>query len=466
VIDEIRNSFAIRVADSTEPVAERSHSRILGALCLGYFMVILDTTVVNVALPDIQRQLGASFSSLQWVVDGYALVFASLLLTGGGLTDRCGGRRAYLLGFALFTTASVLCGIAPTMAWLLTARAVQGVGAALLVPASLSLLRTTFPETSRRASAIAIWAATAGVAAGSGPVIGGFLIDLFDWRSAFLVNLPFGLLGLFLTVKHATSEPVTTNGCFDGWGPIASVVALGGLTTAFIVSGSHGWANPAVLTALVLGIAGLVLLIVAESRAIQPMLPLALFKRRAFSAVTAIGFLLNFGFYGQLFLLALYFQQSRGLSPSTTGLALLPETGMALFANLVSGRVTARFGPRWPMATGLLCGSAGLLALIPSTGSTGYLPVAIALVAVGFGAALTVPAVTALILEVAPGHQSGISAGVLNSARQTGGVLGVAMLGAIAASGSTNLPRLDTALFVAGGAMLLGCLVASVAGRS
>lgn len=452
-----------------EPVdADRrnfARSRALAALCIGYFMVILDTTVVNVALPDIQRQLGASFASLQWVVDGYALIFASLLLTGGGLADRLGGRRTYLAGFSVFISASVLCGAAPTMGVLLAARAVQGAGAALLVPASLRLLRATFATASSRASAVGIWAATAGLAAGSGPVVGGVLVGMFGWRSAFVVNLPVGLFGLLLTARFATATPGKVHGRFDVSGTVASVMVLGGLTTA-IIEGAGDWLNVMVVTALLVAAIGSILLIVAESKSTRPLLPLALFKNRVFSAVTAIGLMLNFGFYGQLFLLSLFFQESRGLSPVATGLALLPETGIALFANIVAGRITARIGPRWPMIAGLLLSGTGLLLLVPATSGSGYIPMVSALIAVGFGAALTVPAITVAILEVSPEHQAGMSAAVLNAGRQMGGVLGVAVLGSLAKGSGATLPGLNVSMIVAGGVMLLGCSIGLFAVRA
>src|SRR6185312_8693211 len=217
-------------AIEAEELTARDQYKALAALCLGYFMVILDTTVVNVALPDIQRQFGAAFSSLQWVVDGYALVFASLLLTGGAVADRLGSRRTYLTGFALFTAASALCGAAPSLWLLLLARAAQGMGGALLVQASLALLRATFPASARRATAVSIWAATAGVAAGGGPVVGGLLIGVLGWRSAFIVNVPVGVLGLFLTTRYVRASAQPQRERLDMLGPFASICALGGFT--------------------------------------------------------------------------------------------------------------------------------------------------------------------------------------------------------------------------------------------
>jgi DHA2 family methylenomycin A resistance protein-like MFS transporter len=437
----------------------------LAALCLGYFMVILDTTVANVALPDIQRQLSASFSSLQWVVDGYALVFASLLLTGGTIADRFGGRRTYIAGFTLFTAASALCGAAPTIWLLLLARAVQGIGAALLVPASLSLLRALFPGTAQRAKAIGIWVGTAGIAAGGGPVVGGFLVGWLGWRSAFVVNVPFGLLGLSLTLRYVHVALGQSRERLDLGGPLTSCLALGGFTVAIIEGGARGWLSPVALAGLAVGLAGFALLLAAERASAEPMLPRELVRLPGFGSGTAIGFLLNFGFYGQFFLFSIYLQQVRGLSPLETGIWLLPESGVVLFANLASGRLTARFGPRLPMMLGLTLASAGLLALIPATSTTSYLPLAGALFLVGLGMALGVPAVTASILELAPAHQSGISSAALNASRQMGGVVGVALLGALATGAFAPVPHLHRALLVAAAATVLGVVIASLSGR-
>ncbi|HEX7102181.1 MAG TPA: MFS transporter [Nitrolancea sp.] len=434
----------------------------LAALCLGYFMVILDTTVANVALPDIQRQFGASFSSLQWVVDGYALVFASLLLTGGAIADRFGGRRTYVTGFALFTAASALCGVAPAIWLLLLARAVQGVGAALLVPSSLSLLRALFPGTAQRAKAIGIWVGTAGIAAGGGPVVGGFLVGWLSWRSAFAINVPFGLLGLALTLRYVRVAIGRARERLDAGGPLASCLTLGGFTVAIIEGGARGWLSPLALAGLSVGIIGFVLLFVAERASAEPMLPRDLVRLPGIGSGTAIGFLLNFGFFGQFFLFSIYLQQVRGLSPLATGVWLLPESGIVLFANVASGRLTARYGPRPPLVLGLSLAATGLLTLIPATGATSYLPLAGALFLVGLGMALGVPAVTASILELAPAHQSGISAAALNASRQMGGVVGVALLGALASGPHAPLPHLHRSLLIAAGAMVIGVGVAAV----
>jgi len=434
----------------------------LAALCLGYFMVILDTTVANVALPDIQQQLSASFSSLQWVVDGYALVFASLLLTGGAITDRFGGRRSYVAGFALFTAASALCGAAPAIWLLLLARAVQGIGAALLVPASLSLLRAIFPGTAQRAKAIGIWVGTAGIAAGGGPVVGGFLVGWLSWRSAFVVNVPFGLLGLALTLRYVHVALGQARERLDLAGPLTSCLALGGVTVAIIEGGARGWLSPDALAGASAGVIGFMLLLAAERVSAEPMLPRDLVRLPGFGSGTAIGFLLNFGFYGQFFLFSIYLQQVRGLSPLETGIWLLPESGVVLFANVVSGRITARYGPRPPLVLGLSLAAIGLLTLIPATGATSYLPLAGSLFLVGLGMALGVPAVTASILELAPVHQSGISSAALNASRQMGGVVGVALLGALASGTHAPVPHLHRSLLVAAGAMSIGVVISAL----
>jgi DHA2 family methylenomycin A resistance protein-like MFS transporter len=294
------------------------------ALCLGYFMTILDVTIVNVALVNIKEQLSANVTGLQWIVDGYALVFASLLLTGGALSDRRGSRTIFLVGFALFTLASTLCSLAPTLLVLQIARAFQGLGAALLVPNSLALLNTIYTDARKRAQAIGVWAAVASMGALSGPLLGGVLVNAFGWRSIFLINLPIGLLGFLLTVRSIA--PSTTQGgrSLDLPGQVASVLALGMLTFALIEGNSLGIMSPPILAAYTGSVFFFMVLLWREKTTSHPMLPLKLFQDRTFSATNVVAVCQTFTFMGFLFVISLFLQQVKHYSPSLTGVALLP----------------------------------------------------------------------------------------------------------------------------------------------
>ncbi|MDQ2714755.1 MAG: MFS transporter [Chloroflexota bacterium] len=436
---------------------------VLLAICAGYFMVILDTTVVNVALLAIQAQLGGTVTGLQWIVDGYALVFASFLLTAGALGDRLGNKRVFLAGLVIFTAASALCGLAPALWALEIARVVQGVGAALLVPASLALLNHTFADPTQCARAIGIWGAIAGIAAGAGPVIGGFLVNVLSWRSAFLVNVPVGACGFLLALRFIPPTPRLPQRGFDLGAQVAGIVALGVLTLAIIEGNSWGWSSLPILGAAAIFVLAAATFIVIERRAANPMLPPGLFSVPTFSAANTVGLLLNFGFYGQLFFISLFFQQIRGYSPLMTGIALLPETGMALIASFLSGRVTGRVGPRLPMVIGLALGCAGFLLMTVVDSATNYAFICVTLVAIGFGTAFTMPAMTTAVIASAPKARSGIAAAVLNASRQTGGVLGVALLGSLVSRHISFVPGMHSALMIAGGAFLIGCLLSLLA---
>ncbi len=329
----------------------------LFALCLGYFMVILDVTVVNVALPAMQTQLGATISGLQWIVAGYSLAFASFLLSAGILGDKLGSKRIFLAGLIAFTCASALCGLAPTLLALQIFRLLQGLGAALMVPASLALISHTFAEPAQRARAIGIWGAVAGIAAASGPVLGGFLVSALSWRSIFLVNVPIGAAGFALTIACVPHPSRISQQGLDLPAQVLAVVSLSALTFVLIEGPDLGWTRPVMLGLFALFLLATSGFILREKHTISPMLPLKLFSNATFSAGNFVGLLLNFGFYGQFFLINLFFARVLGYSSLLTGLALLPEAVMVLIASILAGRVTARTGARMPMVLGLAIGA-------------------------------------------------------------------------------------------------------------
>jgi DHA2 family methylenomycin A resistance protein-like MFS transporter len=428
----------------------------LVAICVAYFMVILDTTVVNVALPVLGRGLHTTTSGLEWVVDGYSLAFAALLLSAGALADRRGAKAVFQSGVALFTAASVACGLAPSTAALVAARAVQGVGAALAVPASLALLQAACRDQAARRRAFGIWGGVAGIAAGAGPVLGGALVSGLGWRSVFFVNLPIAAAGLTLGARYLPS-PVPRDHGIDPAGQAADVVALAALTAAVIEAGSFGWASAVVLGGLGVFAVSAAAFVAIERRAGAPMLPLGLFASARFSAATTVGLLINLGFYGELFVLSLYLQEIGHLSPLLAGVALLPQMAMAVVGSTVSGRVMARRGPRLPMLAGLAAGTAGLAALEATVGPQRlYWPVAAAMVAVGFGMAFTMPAATAAVMESAPPGRGGLASGTLNAARQVGGLIGVGLLGTQVAHRAGFVSGLQAAIAIAAGAFALG----------
>ncbi|WP_369244103.1 DHA2 family efflux MFS transporter permease subunit [Streptomyces sp. R41] len=406
------------------------------AVCLGYFMVILDATVVTVALPVIGDSLGASVAGLQWVADGYTLVFAGLLLFSGGLADRLGGRRVFLAGLAVFTLGSAGCAAAPDTALLVAARLVQGLGAALLVPASLSVLNILYTDRAARARAFGVWGAVAGVGAGAGPVLGGALTAWLGWRSVFLLNLPVGALACVLTVRcvPTRSRAAQRRGGLDLPAQTAAAVGLAGLVTALIEAGERGWADRAVLGAWVVCAAGFLTFLVLEARSRAPMLPLSLFRRADLSASVGVGGLLNLGFYGLLFLAPLYFQRVQHYGPLRTGAALLPAVCVVALGSALAGPVTARTGPRVPMVIGLTVGAAGLLGWLAAGTGTAYAALVVPMVSVGFGTAFTMPAATAAAMEAVPETRGGAASAVLNAARQTGSAVGVALFGTLIAA--------------------------------
>ncbi|HWE33093.1 MAG TPA: DHA2 family efflux MFS transporter permease subunit [Solirubrobacteraceae bacterium] len=413
----------------------RKHLPLL-AICLGYFMVIVDATIVNVALPSIGRELGAGVSSLQWVVDAYTVVFAGLLLSAGSLGDRVGARRVFGAGLLVFTVASAVCAAAPSVALLITARVAQGVGAAMLVPSSLALLRASYERPSERARAVGAWGAIAGVGAASGPVLGGLLVGLISWRAVFVVNVPVGALALLLSARHLPVARGRRVRGFDPPGQALAIAALSLVTLGLIEGGDAGWGSPAALVPLAAFVPAALAFLYVERRHRDPMLPLALFRSRTFSGASFVGLAINLGFYGQLFAIVFYFQHVRGYSALVTGLALLPEGAFVAIASAVSGRVTGRVGPRAPMLFGLTLGAAGFAGLIAAGRTTSYALLVPALIAAGFGMALTMPAATAAVIESAPAERAGIASGVLNAARQAGGAVGVALLGTLIAGGS------------------------------
>ena len=403
----------------------------LAGICLGFLVVLFDATAVNVATGAIASSLGASVIVVQWVLNAYTVTFAALMLSAGSLGDRWGSRRIYLAGSALFAIASAGCAAAPVVPVLIAARAVQGVGAAAVVPCSLALIAHRFPEGKARSRALGIWGGVSGVGLAAGPVIGGGLVAAGGWRTVFLVVVPLAAVSIGIVAARLEEIPHRTATRPDRAGQVLAVVALFAVTAGLTQTSTWGWSDPRTLG--LLGIAALTAggLVLLEHRVSEPMLPPVLFATARFSGATSIGLLFNLGLYGALFCLALVLERTAHRSAAIAGLALLPLTTVVALGALVSGRLSTRFGPRAAMLLGLTGGliGTGLLAgLGDRIGIAGLAGLGAILGLVG----LAMPAMTGVALTAAGPTRAGLAAAVLNAARQTGGALGVALLGSVA----------------------------------
>lgn len=416
----------------------------MAATSVSYVVVLLDTSIVNVALGGITASMATDVAGLQWVVNAYTLAFASLLLTGGALGDRWGARNVYCAGLVVFTLASTLCGAAPGLPGLMAARALQGIGAALLVPCSLKLINQAFPDPERRARAIGLWIGCGGLAMATGPLIGGILIHAFNWRSIFFVNLPIGLLGLAMTGRLASEPGPRPTRPFDLAGQMTAFVAIGTLIGVLIEGDGLGWFSVPMLAGLALALAAGALFLRIEARAAHPMLPLSLFKDRVFAGSVSVSLASAFVFYGFLFLISLYHQRHQGLSAIQTGLALLPVTAMVACGSFVADRVARIYGTRRPLSVAFGLYAIGALGLLPTGGPSSWLTVP-PLLAIGLASGFISPAATAPALGAVASHHTGIASAALHAARQTGAALGVAIFGAVLAATA----RFDRALPVA-----------------
>jgi MFS transporter, DHA2 family, methylenomycin A resistance protein len=440
--------------DTKSTPSRLATSLTLAAMSLGYGVVQLDVTIVNTALNAIGSSLGGGVPELQWVVSAYTIAFAAFILTAGALGDRIGAKRIFMAGFAIFTAASVACALAPNASILIAARCVQGLAAAILVPNSLALLSHAYPDDKARGRAVGVWAAGASLALTAGPLVGGGLIALVGWRWIFLVNLPIGVAGLWLTWRFAAETPRTPQREVDWPGQVLAIATLGSLAGAIIESGARGWSDRFVIAGLAGSVAIGALFLWREACAPQPMLPLSLFRQRVFATAALVGLLVNVAFYGLIFVLSLYFQQVNGLSALATGLAFVPMLAAVLPVNLLASRVTERIGAPATIATGAALAAGGCLASLGIAAGTSYWAICGQMIAMGAGLGLLVPPLTSTLLGSVDKSRSGIAAGVLNATRQTGSVLGVALFGALVGQSSAFIPGLHASLVVSAGVLL------------
>ena len=426
----------------TIPITRRRPRAALVVAMLGFFVVALDAQIVNVALPTISDHLGGGLSGLQWIVTGYTLMFSALQLFSGTLSDRVGARRAYGIGMAVFALASITCGLAPALGVLIAGRVAQGVGAAMITPTSLALIREAYEDATARGRAIAYWALGGSVAAAAGPVVGGALTQI-DWRLIFDVNLPVAAIAL-LVLRHVSPAPRRPSR-FDWTGQVAAILALGGLTFGIIQGGALGFSSAAVLGAFVLALVAGTVFIVSQARGRDPMVPLDLFRSRTTSAGLSTAFVTMASFYGVVFVQSLYFQQQRGQSALVTGLLFLPMTAMVAALNPFVARIMERIGLLTTTVVGIVIMFVGLVGLSLLSLSAPVWAVSLLMVPVGVGGSVTVPPLTALIMNEAPAERAGTTSGVLNTSRQMGGSLGVAVFGAVLATQASYIDgaRLD-----------------------
>lgn len=398
-------------------------------LCLGYFMVIIDVTVVNVAIPVIAKDMHIGLTNLEWIVDAYTLSFAALLLSVGSLFDKYGSKKIFKTGLTIFTITSFLCGIATNFQFLIISRLLQGFGAALLVPSSISLINLSYPDKSELTKAIGVWAAIAGIAAACGPIIGAIITTIFNWRGIFFINIPFGIICYLLTNKRIMETNISIQKLkFDFIGQFLGIISIATLTYALIE----------VTKLYLFFIAGFIFIIsfisfiVIEYFSTSPMLPLKLFKSPNFTASISVGFLLNLGVYGELFLLPTYFQHIKSYSVLLSGLAISPQMIVLALSSYLSGKSMNYLGEKKVMAVGLVIGSIGFAGLFFATKYTlNYVFFIVPLLMIGFGAAFTMPAATVSSIKSVPTNKTGLASAILNTTRQVGSLVGVALFGTI-----------------------------------
>ena len=426
----------------------------LVATSLGFSVVQLDVSIVNVAIKSIGGGLGGGVSGLQWVVNAYTIAFAACILTAGSIADRIGARRLFVGGFLLFMTASAVCGLAPDLGVLVGARGVQGLAAALLVPSSLALLSHAYTDDRARTHAIGIYLAGASIALSGGPLIGGALIASIGWRAIFFINVPVAVCGVLLTLRFANETTRSAARGVDLRGQIAAIATLALLVGATIEGGVRGFTSTAVLAGYAAALACGFAFVAFEARGRSPMLPLSLFASRTFSASSLAGLLVNTAFYGLIFVISLFFQRVQGLSPLTTGFALAPVMIGITASNIASGWMQHRFGATRVLAAGALLLAAACAGMLGAGTHTAYAAIVVQLTALGAGAGMVVPTVTAEVLSSVPRNRSGVAGGTLNTLRQTGSAIGVALFGSLLARGDGFVPGVHASFAIAVGLAL------------
>jgi EmrB/QacA subfamily drug resistance transporter len=424
----------------------------LGAVAFGLFMIMLDNTIVNVALPSIQRDLNIGISELEWVFNGYALTFGVLMLTGGKLADLLGRRRIFIVGLVIFTLASLACGLASSAGMLIGARVVQGAGSALMNPATLSIIAATFPPR-QRGMAIGIWAGVSAMALAIGPLVGGLITQHWSWNWIFFINVPIGILAIVVArLVIDESRDTSAEQRLDLPGLLTSAGALFALTYGLIEANTYGWTSARILSLFAVAIVGFAAFVLLEHRQRAPMLDLALFKNGTFAGANTVMLLVGLAMFGVFFYNSLFIQNVIGYSAVQTGASFLPMTVLIILVAPVAGKYSDRVGSRWLMGIGMVLLSASLFVFSRLDASSDFWNILPGLLIGGFGMALVMTPTTAAAMGSVAVDKAGVGSAVLNSMRQVGGALGIAVMGAIVAASATGRPGTPEAVqgFVTG----------------
>ena len=433
----------------------------LAAVSFGLFMIMLDNTVVNVALPSIQRDLGADISSLEWIVTGYALTFAALMLIGGKLADAYGRRLIFVLGIVVFTLASLWCGLSDSETMLITARIAQGVGAAMMNPATLSSIAATFPPT-ERGMAIGIWAGVSALALAIGPLVGGLLTQHLSWNWIFFVNIPVGIVGIAASYAFIRESKDETHVRLDLPGLLTSALALFALTYGLIEANTYGWGSGRIVGSFVVAVLALIAFVVLERHQNAPMLDLSLFRNTTYAGANLAMLLVALSMFGVFFFVSLYMQNVLGYSAVEAGAAFLPMTILIILVAPVAGKASDRFGSRWLMTGGMVLLSVQLLYLSQLSADASFWNLLPGFLCGGLGMALTMTPTAAAATRAVPVEKSGVGSAVLNAMRQVGGSIGIALMGAILAHEAGGRIGVDAFMDGFERALLVGAIIAFV----
>ena len=434
---------------------------VLAVCCVAQFMVVLDVTIVNVALPKMRTSLDLSTAGQQWIISAYTLTFAGFLLLGGRVADLFGRRRVFVLGLGVFAACSLLGGLAQNGAELITARAAQGVGAAVLAPATLSLITTTFTEPAARRRALGAWSATAASGAAAGVLAGGLLTDLLDWRWVLFMNVPIGAALVAAAMVSLAEFRPEQRPRLDIAGAVTVTGGLALLVYGIVSTGTRPLGSPATILTVLAGVAMLAAFLAIESRSAHPLVPLGVFRLRSVSAANGVAVTIGAALFGMFFFLSLYLQQVNGYSPLKAGLAFLPAALSIMGGALVGARTVSHLGARGQLVIGALIAAAGLAWLTQLSAGDGYLAhVCGPLILAGLGLGLSFVPMTIAATADLPIHQAGLGSGLINTARQLGGAVGLAVMATIAARAASPVDGYDRAFWISAAAMLIGATLA------